>query len=41
MDGMEFKSFYETYRKISFALSVGMMYPNPNNEKRRLIAMSM
>lgn len=38
---MEFKSFYETYRKISFALSVGMMYPNPNNEKRRLIAMSM
>nr|ALM26209.1 odorant receptor 20 [Athetis dissimilis] len=33
---LEFKPFSDTYRKITFALSVGMIYPNPKTEKWRL-----
>nr|AOE48050.1 putative odorant receptor OR45 [Athetis lepigone] len=33
---LEFKPFSETYKKITFALSVGMIYPNPKTEKWRL-----
>ncbi|KAG6454564.1 odorant receptor 13a [Manduca sexta] len=36
MDEPEFKPFHKTYQIITFALSVGMIYPNPATDKMRL-----
>ncbi|XP_075988636.1 odorant receptor 10-like [Anticarsia gemmatalis] len=33
----KFKSFHETYKLITFALTVAMIYPNPRTEKYRII----
>ncbi|KAG7303128.1 hypothetical protein JYU34_013158 [Plutella xylostella] len=33
----KFKPIAETYRKFTLAMVMGMMYPNPRTERRRLI----
>nr|QMS80351.1 odorant receptor [Histia rhodope] len=35
----KFKSFHETYSMCAFALAIGLMYPNSENRRKRLIYM--
>ncbi|KAJ2939786.1 hypothetical protein O0L34_g17977 [Tuta absoluta] len=40
-EGLEFKSFTETYKIITFSLSFGLMYPNPATRWLRFIGVSL
>ncbi|CAD0206825.1 unnamed protein product [Chrysodeixis includens] len=40
-EDLEFKPFHDSYKMITFALSIGMIYPNPKTEKWRLASIPL